>query len=405
MSILDYWLWLSASPLGPRARQALLDTFGDAERVYFATKEALDRVPGLSRADAEALQERDLKCAQEIREACRQQNIRIITLQDAAYPNRLRHICAPPVVLYVKGRLPEVDDNALISVIGTRRASVYGLRMARDMAWQISRCGGIVVSGLTTGIDAAAAESALRAGSPCVGVLGTAHESERSELARWTAEQGALISEYPPGTVWRRSFFRDRNRIAAGLSVGVVVIEAPEKSGTQLFVAEATEQGKEIFAVPGNADAENSAGTLAMLKEGAMLATCGWDVLQDFEPLFPGKLHNAGSDSPPEPRPAPAEEPSEPGTPAAAADQREQKAVDKPQRGGYIDLSEQLSTLTETQLKIVTAIDREASHIDDIVEATGLPAHVVLGQLTLLEIRGVVRRQAGMRIVLNTAKK
>lgn len=324
------------------------------------------------------------------------QGLRIITLQDAAYPNRLRNIYAPPVVLYVRGALPLVDENALIAVIGTRKASPYGLRMGRELAAQISRCGGIVVSGLTAGVDAAAARGALEADGVCVGVLGTPHEYEHGELSRELAVRGALISEYPPGTEPQRSFFRERNRIAAGLSVGVVVVEAPERSGTRLFAVEAAEQGKELFAVPGNADAENSAGTLALLKEGAKLVTNGWDVLCEFEALYPDKLRYCEDARTGEAEAAPA--PSEPAAPA-------KKDIDKKESKGYIDLAEQLSALTEDQLKIVTAIDRSASHIDDIIEATGLSTATVLAQLTILEIKGYVRREAGRRIALNTAKK
>ena len=150
-----------------------------------------------------------------------------------------------------------------------------------------SECGGTVLSLLTTGIDEASAKGALLSGRPCIGVLGTSHERFRSVFREELRKNGALVSEYPPGRETARHFFRERNRIAAGLSVGVVVIEAPEHSGTRLFVQDAVEQGKDIFAVPGNADAENAAGTLSLLKEGAKLVTCGEEVLEEYELRFP----------------------------------------------------------------------------------------------------------------------
>ncbi len=396
MAALEYWLWLSAAAVSPKAKMALVTRYGDAQRAFFAPEGDYGSLPGLSQKEAAVLEKRDRSAVEGILAACRQQGLEILSLQDAAYPNRLRNIYAPPVVLYVKGKLPLVDENALIAVIGTRRASPYGVKMGRELAWQISQCGGIVVSGLTSGVDAAAARGALLADGCCVGVLGTPHECEHGALAQDVTARGALVSEYPPGMQPQRSFFRERNRIAAGLSVGVVVVEAPEKSGARLFVEEAAEQGKEIFAVPGNADAENSAGTLAMLKEGAKLVTHGWDVLCEFEALYPDKLCCRETECPEVSKSE--EQPKMPEEPA-------KKDIDKQESKGYIDLADQLSALTEDQLKIVMAIDRSASHIDDIIEATGLPTATVLAQLTILEIKGYVRRQAGRRIVLNTAKK
>ncbi len=396
MAALEYWLWLSSCGVSPRARAALLARYGDAQQAFFAPTGAYESVPGLNAKEAAILEKRDLRAVDSILSACQGQGLQILSLQDAAYPDRLRNLYAPPVVLYVKGKLPPVDENALIAVIGTRKASPYGIRMGREMAWQISRGGGIVVSLLTNGVDAAAAEGALRAGGRCIGVLGTPHELEHGELAQEVASRGALVSEYAPGTAPLRSFFRERNRIAAGLAVGVVVVEAPEKSGTRLFAAEAAEQGKEIFAVPGNVDAEKSAGTLEMLKEGAKLVTNGWDVLCEFEALYPGKLQ-------------PCEEVLPRAPEESEAEKREalieKKDIDKPEGKGYIDWKEQLSELTEEQLQIVAAIDRNASHIDDIIEATGLSTAKVLAQLTLLEIKGYVRREAGRRIALNLVKK
>lgn len=397
MPALKTWLWLSAAPVSARAKAALVQHYGSAEAAFYAPAGEFAAVKGLSAAEAALLERRDARRVDRILDSCAEQGLRIVTMQDAAYPRRLKQIFAPPPVLYVQGRLPDVDANPLIAVIGTREPSVYGIKMGRELAWQISRCGGLVVSGLTRGIDAEAARAALLSGGGCLGVLGTAHEQEHGALARDVAAAGALVSEYPPGTVQQRHFFRERNRIAAGLSVGVVVVEAPEKSGTRLFALEALEQGKEIFAVPGNADAANSAGTIALLKEGARLVTCGKDVMSEFEEMYPDKIRLTDE--------LPASIGEGPGPEPTGQPQNDKKSVDKGGKAGYIDLQEQLASLTETQLKIVAAIEKDASHIDDIIEATGLPTATVLAQLTVLEIKGYVRREAGKRIVLNTAKK
>lgn len=400
MSALSYWIWLSNAELSVRTKAALMEHYGDAETAFFAPAGEFAHIEGVSRADAAILERRDMSDTARIIEECQAQGLSVISYQDSAYPSRLRNIYAPPPVLYIKGRLPAVDDNAVIAVVGTRKATPYGLKMARTIAGEIVRCGGIVTSGLTHGIDAAAAEGALSAGGICVGVLGTAHQDDAGVLYAGVAERGAVISEYAPGSPAQRSFFRDRNRITAGLSVGAVAVEAPEKSGTRLFVAEAAAQGKEIFAVPGNADAKMSAGTIDMLKDGAKPVTCGWDVVSEFEYLFPGKLRKAPA-ARGETRRIEAESVEN----APVLQKETKKVIDKENGRRYIDLKDQLRDLSETQLKIITAVDNGGTHIDDIIETTGLGTATVLAQLTVLEIKGYIRREAGRRIALNTAKK
>ncbi len=395
MAALEYWLWLSSSGVSPKAKAALLARFGDAETAFFAPPKAFEKLEGVSAQEAQRLEKRELRRAHEIAGACERQGIRILTLQDAAYPVRLRNIFAPPVVLYVKGTLPPIDSSVAIAVVGTRQASLYGRKMARDLAYQMAQSGAVILSGLTKGIDEAAAQGALQAGGKIVGVLGTPHEEERGQLARSVAAWGALISEYPPGTGQSNLFFRERNRITAGLSVGVLAVEAPEKSGTRLFVEEAASQGKEIFAVPGNADALSSAGTLEMLKEGAKLATCGWDVLCEFEKVYPGTLHRSERlHAPEEAKPEPPKKEKPP-----------KGALDKKSGGDYIDLKQQLGALSEDQLRIITAMEATPTHVDDIVERSQLPVSKVLAQLTVLQVKGYVQRLPGQRYERKITRK
>ena len=304
-----------------------------------------------------------------ILETCRRENIQILTPDDPAYPQRLRSIFDAPVALYVRGRLPDVDAIPSVAVIGTRRATPYGLKMGRDIAYEIAKCGGIVVSGLTEGIDRAAARGCLLAGGACIGVLGTAFGAS-GELREDVTASGALVTEYPPGARPQNRFFRERNRIASGLSHAVCVVEAPEKSGTLLFVGEALEQGREIFAVPGNAD-------------DAPPAPAGEPEAPKTEEKRPARKTESG----------------------AERQKLTKKEIDKEKNAGYIDLHEQLKGLSEDQLAIVTAIGRGETHIDDIIEATGMGAAKVLSQLTILEIRGYIRRAAGRRVALNITHK
>ncbi len=403
MAAIKYWLWLSSQTrLSPRARAALAAYYGGAEEAFHAPPGDFSCVPGVSRLEAQLLEQRDMSRVEPILEACQIQGIDIITMQDADYPARLKNIFAPPVVLYVKGSLKDLDEEAAVAVIGTRKASPYGLKMGRNLSWEIAKAGGTVISLVTEGIDEAAAKGALLGGGRCIAVLGTAHRERERGLCLDIAHSGALVSEYPPGTKPVKSFFRDRNRIASGLSLGVVVVEAPENSGALLFAAEALEQGREIFAVPGNADAPNSAGTIGLIKQGAKPVTCGWDVLEEFAPLYPEKLKGNTADKAPEQRVQPEEKPASQNIPQPRETKKE---IDKEKGKGYIDLREQLSGLSAEQLEIVKAISGGSRHIDDIIEATGYTAAKVLSQLTLLEIKGYVRRDAGKRISLNLIRK
>ena len=405
MSALKYWIWLSSlEGVGVRAKAAVIRRFGDAESAFFSPAGSFAGTEGVSPSEAAALERRDLGRVSEILGDCEAQGLSIVTMQDALYPKRLKAIWAPPVVLYVKGRLPQLDDEAAIAVVGTRSASPYGIKMARQIALEIVRCGGVVVSGLTNGIDAAAAAGALLADGVCIGVLGTAHEEQESQLSYDVCRRGALVSEYAPGTRALKSFFRDRNRITSGLSLGTVAIEAPEKSGTLLFVSEALEQGREVFAVPGNADAAGCRGTNRLLKEGATPVTCGWDVMREFAALYPNKIRRcAETPAAAESRSAQAAPPPSDSPENGTAEAK--KEIDKEKGTAYIDLREQLASLSETQLKIISAIDKEPTHIDDIVEKTGLGAATVLTQLTVMTVRGIVRRVPGNRVALNVQRR
>ena len=371
---LIYWIWLSLLNLSPRAVTAVLQHCGDAERAYAEESDAFHGLRGITAREAEALENRDLTAAEFSLRRCREQKLRILPLTDPAYPERLKHVLA---------------------VIGTRRASAYGLRMSRELAFQIASGGATVLSLLTPGADEAAAAGMIQAGTPCIGVLGTAHEACRWPLMRQVAGNGAVVSEYPPGKEQFRHFFRERNRLAAGLSDGVVVVEAPEKSGTRLFVTEAAEQGKDVFAVPGNADSETAAGTLNLLKEGAKLVTCGTDVLEEYLLRFPEFKNNLNREN--------------------SSDHKKTVPVSGESDGTYNsgnvsavsaasapeDLRNQLQNLSADQLALIAAISPPATHVDDIVERSGLPVAKVLAQLTVLEIKGFVKREPGRNFSLN----
>jgi len=372
-----YWLWLSSLPeVGINSKVALLENFGTAEAAFHTEEGTFFHVEGITRRDAELLEKRDLSAAEEIGRRCAREGLQILTLDDPQYPERLKAIYGPPCVLYVKGTLPDIDNEPLLAVVGTRDATEYGIATAKQIAEEYVYCGGTVVSGLTRGIDAAAAEGALDAGGRVVGFLGTPVQTAGA-LARRVAENGALISEYPPGTLPQKYFFRERNRIGAGISVGVVAVEAPARSGTALFVSEALEQGKTVFAVPGNVDSPQSMGTLRFLKEGALLATDGREIAEELRTYF----HRG----------------------VRAPERCVKKTIDREKPGSYsVDLETLLKGLNEVQVQIVRAVAGGCRTVDEISGSTGLPAPQLLSQLTVLEIRKILGRNEEKQIIIKS---
>lgn len=400
MSQEKYWVWLSSlTGVSLRKRHQMLERFGGAEAVFRTSLSEL-AVFQLTAAEEKLFQNRKERQADELLARCEEQGIRVITMMDSAYPNRLKYIADPPLVLYVKGRLPEIDDEPVIALIGTRKASFEGLRCATRFGADMALSGAVVATGLTFGIEETAAVEALRQNGRCIAVLGTPHPKTDRELQREVMRQGAVISEYPPGAPQFRSYFRARNRITSGISLGTVVIEAPAESGALKFAQTALEQGRDVFAVPGRPGDESCAGSNRLLREGAQFACSAWEVLQDYAARFPDKLR----------------EPQHPGgfraqTTELAAEKslrrprKTQESAEKAPETSKETLHEQLEKLTETQLKIIAAIEKDGRHADDIIEETGLPAPTVLAQLTMLEILGCVQKRSGGRYHLRTAKK
>ena len=396
----------------------LLHHFQDPENVYFADPDSYRQIEGLSPEGMEALKDKALRPAEKILEDCRKEKLQILTYQDAAYPNRLKNISDPPLVFYYKGRLPDFDGLPLIGVVGTRGASPYGLTAAKRMGYQIARCGGIVVSGMAFGIDGMAMRGALTGGGAVVGVLGCGAEqiypvSNRS-LFEDTESYGCILSEFPPGTPPLARNFPKRNRIISGLSGGVLVVEAPEKSGALITARQAADQGRDVFVVPGNIDVPTFVGSNRLLRDGAIAVSHGWDIMSEYEAQFPDKIRkdmgqNQLSASPEElaqNAEAPAEvgkvaqKPKKPAQKKIQKQDIKKKDVDKAASSPYSDVNDILPKLSDDEQTIVSAIGKEERLVDDVIAETGLPVGKVLAMLTLLEVKGVVKRLPGKRIRL-----
>ncbi len=299
MSNLKHWIWLTQRRGIPgQIAVRLLERFGSPEQIHAADRGAFETLGGLSGEAVRSLMEKSLDGADRILGDCDRLGIRLLTLQDATYPERLKAIHQPPMVLYWKGRQFAFDEEVAIAMVGARKATPYGVDTASRLAGELSRRGALIVSGMAEGIDATAVRGALKAGGPVVSViaggLDRIYPAFHRELYEDVAAVGAMFSEYPPGTEHRGSHFPIRNRILSGLSVGVIAVESARASGTLLTIGHALDQDREVFAVPGPIGAPMSEGTNRLIQTGsAKLIMSADDVLCEFEQRFPGKLLRA----------------------------------------------------------------------------------------------------------------
>ena len=391
MSALKFWVWLTEqNRLGGPARQVLLEHFGSPEEVYYAEPGDLLQVEGITADQAQALENKSLDRAQSILEECARKDIFLLTAQDALYPQRLKNIYDPPLLLYGRGSMPLFDEEAAVAVVGTRKCTPYGTGTASQLGYELARQGGLVISGLARGIDGAALQGALRAGGFTAAVLGggadVIYPPENRRLYEDIAATGVLLSEYPPGTEPKGSHFPVRNRIISGLSLGVLVVEAPEKSGALITANTALEQGRDVFAVPGPINADTSRGCNQLIRDGAGLVMEAWDVLGTYRQRFPQKLRPIRAAMPETPKGA---EEISPQTPAKPETQQE-----KPPAMPVLDPAKEGAALTDDQKRILRVLPADRPLLaDEAAVMTELPVRRVLSALTMLEIDGYVRRQ------------
>ena len=396
--MLKYWVWLAELPRlkGP-FRLALLRHFGSPEDIFFADREELLLAEDVPPGQAELALNRDLSAADRILADCQRLGQRILTIQGAEYPQRLRNIFDPPLVLYVKGRMPVMDEEAAIAVVGTRECTPYGTACGERLGRELAASGAVVVTGLARGVDSAAARGALRAGGTVVGVTGggldVVYPPENGDLYADVAATGVLLSEYPPGSPPDKAHFPVRNRIMSGLSVAALVVEAPGHSGALITARLALEQGREVYAVPGPIDAPDSVGCNRLIRDGAGLAAEGWDILRDFQERFPEKLRPA--------RKLPAWTPLP--TRRRAEPRRKPEPAPEPEKAPALRAVSR-EGLTDDQIALLGVLEPEGPvQVDDLIESTGIPARRVSSALTMLEIDGCVRQHDGKRYTRTVA--
>lgn len=391
MAALKYWVWLTTLPgLTDSSKMLLIEHFSSPEDIYYADEEALWQVDGLKKEQAALLGSKSLAAADRILSDCARKDIFIITMADALYPDRLRNIYQPPLLLYGKGAMPLFDEEAAVAVVGTRSCTPYGIKCAEKLGYELTQQGGMVVSGMAKGVDGAAMRGALRFGGFTCGVLGggvdVVYPAENRRLYEDIAATGVLLSEYPPGTEPKGSHFPVRNRIISGLSLGVLVVEAPEKSGALITANTALEQGRDVFAVPGPINADTSRGCNQLIRDGAGLVMEAWDVLGTYQQRFPQRLRPIRAAMPETPRGAEEE--------AAQAPAKPERQQEKPPAMPVLDLAKEGAALTDDQKRILRVLPADRPLLaDEAAVMTELPVRRVLSALTMLEIDGYVRRQ------------
>jgi DNA processing protein len=362
--LLDLIQLTSVPGVGPQTCRTLLERFGSAGRVLSASQAALSAASGVGPKLAQKIGRARVDCDAAAELAlCRRLGVHLIVRGDAEYPASLENIPDPPVLLYTRGTF-EARDELAIALVGSRRCTPYGARMAERLAGALARTGFTVVSGLARGVDAAAHRGAIAAGGRSLAVLAnglsTVYPPEHEDLARALACSGALVSEMPMRQIPLPGLFTQRNRIISGIALGVVVVEATPRSGSLSTARHAMEQNREVFAVPGPADSLSSRGCHRLIRDGARLVETVDDILEELGPL----CHEIKA---------------APGEPA----------VRHPAE----------LALSDSERSLLGQLFDQPSGVDELIVRTGMTAAQVLATLSVLEVKRLARRLPGHRFV------
>ena len=357
------WLLLNASGISTRLQNALLDNFGSPEEIFGASNAQLQATDGISATHLGKLRSAEAEVdVDALLERLEELSGHIVTRDDDCYPPLLREIDDPPALLYVRGELTARDELS-VALVGSRKRTSYGEMVTQRLSGELVRRGFTVVSGLALGIDTDAHEATLDAGGRTIGVLACGvdvnYPASNANLRERMAESGAVISEFALGTEPRKNTFPQRNRIISGISLGTVVVEAPGKSGALITARLAGEQGREVFAVPGNVTSPVSRGCHQLLRDGAMLVETAQDVVEGLGILL--------------------------------------EAV--PEREPEKERLRKLEDLPADQLKVLEALSHQPRNIDNVAEDCGLATPQVSSALMLLEVKGLVKRFPGNQFV------
>ncbi len=386
MDVRAYRLWLlHALGCGSTKVRRILKYAGSIEEFYKGGERAWVSMGIFTERELCAMREFSADDALFQIEYCERLGQKIYTPEHPEYPGPLRQIANPPGVLFVKGTLPDFDRMLSIAVVGSRKATKTGIDTARRLGFDLAKAGAVVVSGGAIGVDIAAHEGALEAGGVTVCLLACGinypYLTQNASIRERIAKSGALVSEYPPDTGIERGNFEVRNRLISGLSRGVAVVEAKEKSGSMITVRYALDQGRDVFSVPGDLGNANAAGTNALIQNGAKLITCAEDILEEYAFGRFEKAQAAAAEK--------AEAENAPGTVSA------HETASAP---GTASSQEDCS---QDAAAILRLIGREPIHLSALSAASGFSAARTLSALTELELSGKIVSCSGRRYILS----
>ncbi len=385
------WVTLALVPgVGTAMFIRLLARFRTPDAVLNASRRSLEEVVGPKLAERIA-QYSDVADVAGQEAAMAKYDASLITLEDPAYPLRLAEIYDPPLLLFIRGRMLEAESPC-VAIVGTRRATPYGVRMAEKFGRELAARGITVVSGMANGIDTAAHRGALEAGGNTIAVLGcgvdVVYPQQNADLMKEIIAKGSVVSQFPMGTTPSPGHFPYRNRIISGMSLGTLVIEAPLSSGALITARQAAEQGREVFAIPGQIGVTNSQGPHLLIREGAKLVESVEDILVELE--LPA---NVRAQSRQQPVPANVVDERDP-----APTTRPPIALIKPQPAPAPRPEPvKASASSNEERQILNALSPNGSHVDEIAQTCRVSVSQALSALTLLELKGLVRQFSGKR--------
>ena len=417
-----YWLWLqNALGQGNAKTRLVREKYGTPESLYQAGEKGWRRLGIFTEKEIERLKGYGLKAADKTARDCERLGYTIITPENDEYPQRLLNIYNYPAVLFCKGEISFLNELLCVTIVGTRTASDYGRDTARQLARDLAGVGAAVISGGAVGIDAAAHIGALEVKGKTAAVLvcgiDTRYLVENEKLREKISQTGLVISEYPPGTPVNPRNFHIRNRIMSALSLGTVVVEASSRSGALITARHAVEQGRDIFAVPGNINDKNAGGVNKLLSDGAIPVYSAIDILKEYITIYPHKISSVEYKN--IDRAAKEKAESEAVTGRAAVPKMRDKTVaaqqilqpeseaKPPVRENSPEFetdppAEQIrrplsATVSENAKEVYKCLTREPTHVDEIIEKAKMTAPVVLASLTELEMLNLIRSCAGRR--------
>ena len=375
-----YWIWLAqgvgfCSPKPKRVREL----YKDIKELYDGGESELRFCGIFTESEITKLLKTPLSVSYDIISDCNNNGFDTIDITDAEYPLRLLEIDNPPAVLYVQGKLPDVDNLNCISVIGTRKATVYGIRTAFELGASLSKHDVVIISGGALGIDCAAHRGVLQTDGVTICVLGCGIDydylRENKGMRQQITQKGAVISEYPPKTSASAKNFPQRNRIISALCDGLVVVEAPKASGTMITVNCALSQNKDIFSVMGNIDSPYSEGTNTLIKDGAIPVTSYKDILEYYKGVSDAQTQEHFTDDVIN------------SVPTKLHIRMDTTATEnKPVATHKSDVN-----LSDDERNVYYILGLESTHVDSIAEKSGLPVHKVTRILSMLEMNGLVQ--------------